>query len=512
MRRVSWTISYLLLTATVAWVTDESIAQEPPETKVTLNGRVVDAAGKSVSGVVVRSEAHRLVEETTTDSMGNFSFSVYPSHLNDIVLLADDRVGNRMAMVPAQAEEPFHANKPVTIQLEACRTLMVHLLDAEGNPAAEAQVGGIDINPRRMIYMATTDQSGKAQLRWPVSYPPHLLYAFKPRVGFDYRVAQPPNESPASWFEKSKVSLKLAPARTVELRLVERDGSPISGVNVTSWLLAKTDEPYPFNLSLTPDFYHSESDANGVVRFEGVPLWDVRPVRFSLQVDPEVYVQKNVAYDVSTSPDEPLEVVLDRLVDVRGRIVLSDGKPATDLNVYAQGASYDTDDPRGHTMTNSQGEFTLRLPPNTVYTLAASNETYATAPLGEVVVFPDRPVRDLEMQAVPAARIFGVVFGGEDHSPLPRQRVSLILNSTQPKALTTYGIPKPDQAERRTYSNSFAWRQMTDAEGKYEFFVGPGKYLLMESSRNEIEQFTVNGESAMEFHLMHNPSKTSPRR
>ncbi len=94
---------------------------------------------------------------------------------------------------------------------------------------------------------------------------------------------------------------------------------------------------------------------------------------------------------------------------------------------------------------------------------------------------------------------------GTDDSPLRDRRV--LLNQLG-RDLNQVGqdveAQEPDSANRYV-SSRYSRVTTTDGDGRYEFFVGPGKYVINGSTQAEAHEFTIHDESERTFDFVATP-------
>lgn len=509
MRRVSLlSLGILLTVSIVAFAADEP-NKDPP--KVSLHGEVVDADGKPVADAHVTTLTHIPAgpSEATTDAEGKFTLAVYESQLQYLPLLVEDATGNWMALHKPDYQNPPNPGDSVKVSLEPSRMVTLKVTDANGKPSPETTVGGMAMN--FIAYEAITNEQGEATLRWPVSSPPEELFACKEDVGFDYRVVSTKRDAAhvAPWFDEPVITLQLAPSQTIRLRLVDRQGDPIPGVLVYNWLLRKPGEPDSFNLSMTPGFYRTTSNDDGIVAFPGTPTWNEHP--FTLWPSSPNHIRTRITYDAQQYADRPMDVVLDKYETISGQVVDGDGTPVAGISVFGYGSGGTMDRLSGSDQTDDNGKFVMKVPPNAVYALVATDKQrrLASKAVSDIVVKPNEPAEGVKIVVSPATRVYGKVITEGDNSPIQRATVWLNLKGLPTPNPRTIDIPLPGdfphiQAPRVVFINR------TDEKGDFEFFVAPGNYSIVGPSQTNHQQFEVIDEEELKFTLMKEMPKSGP--
>jgi len=507
----SLSLSVLLLTASLVWAAEQNEDKKKDPPKVSLHGEVVDAEGQPVAGAKVTCLTHlpNGKSDATTDADGKFTLAVYEAQLQYLPLLVDDAAGDRMGIYKPDYQNPPKPGDSVRVSLEPSRTVTLQVTDADGKPSAETQVGGMAMN--FVAYKGITNKQGEATLRWPVSFPPDELFAFKEDIGFDYRVVSTSRDAAhvAPWFEEPTITLQLAPSQTIRLRLVDRDGQPIPGVQVYNWLLRKPGEPDSFNLSMTPEYYRSTSNDNGVVSFPGTPTWNVHP--FILWPSSPDYIRLRITYDTEQHPDGQMEVVLDKYETISGQVVDGDGKPVGGINVSGYGSGGASDPLSGSGKTDDEGKFTMKVPPNAVYALVASDaeRRLASKVVSDIVVKPKEPASGVKITVGPATRVYGKVVSNQDATPVPDAYVQVYASDLKAPDLEALGIPKSDDS-RWVSPPPVRWYTRTSEDGTYEVFVGPGGYNVESTGTPTRHSFTVTDQEEHEFNFVKEIPRSGP--
>jgi hypothetical protein len=475
--------------------------------RVAISGRVVDEQSRGVRDVAVRGVAYTDVTEATTSIDGRFVLNVIQERVNQLAIIAEDPQGDRLGTYKTKPDDPGNAETSIKIQLAACRRLPVQVLDAKGKPAAGVRVGAL-------IYYAPlvstlTDADGNGVLKLPTDAEVQTLYATKPGEGFDYRVVKTPRDEAhkAEWLSKPPVRFQLADSQTVQIRLTDANNSPIAGTEVYLWLLNKPGEPDSFNVGYTPTEFRVATNEVGVAEFRGVPNWKVHPLTFWPSNDG--YVRDRIEFDPQKSPDGRLTVKLNLLVPVTGRVRFADGRPAPGIHVDVAGAGYQPDGFHEIVTTDDDGKFSVRVPPDLLYMFAIRDEQWAAPAADGLIVRPNESVGALEFELRRATRVHGQVTVGSDEKPVAGQQMMLRHDGRDLHNLADVGLPNPGGNNRWVQPHIVHW-VTTDKEGRYEFFSGPGKFVLSGPSQVKAEQFEVVDESELLFNFTAPRAETGP--
>jgi thiol-disulfide isomerase/thioredoxin len=131
----------------------------------TVAGRVVDEAGRPLTGVTLRArdaDSRNAAHEFTTDFEGRFELRNWDATR---VLVSAERVGYQgtTVTVPAGVDAP-----PATIMLKPARPFRLRVLDGDGKPVADAVITA-DPNPGPQIFSWRTKTDAEGRAVWPTA-------------------------------------------------------------------------------------------------------------------------------------------------------------------------------------------------------------------------------------------------------------------------------------------------------------------------------------------------------
>ncbi len=166
------------------------------------------------------------------------------------------------------------------------------------------------------------------------------------------------------------------------------------------------------------------------------------------------------------------------------------GRPSPGVLLQAEGEGDDYY--RGRARTDERGRFEFHVNPGQVYLIAVIHARWAAVPRADLSVRPDTPVERIDLQLLPSATwLHGQLTVGPEKKPWADQTVTLIVRG-------------PDQESQGPSIPRWA---TTDAEGKYSFTIGPGKYTLWVDSDQRVEKkFTVTDQKELVYDF-HAPRK-----
>ena len=458
-----------------------------------VNGVVVDRDGKPVAGALVRALSPANDNQIAqSDSQGRFQLGVNRAAVDGLSFVARTADGRQQAFSRfAGGVAPGMPLPSLRLTMRPARSIEIVVLDREGKPVPDAVVGVV------AEYMGLdrgrTDPQGKVTLRVPVEAPLKNIYALKSGVGLDY-LSLPDAERATTGDLPQPLDLsrpqflKLDGARTVKIKLIDPEGRPIQGVRVAPWYFHKPkwEGSDDLNISSVEDF-QTKSDSAGVAVFDWIPFWDKEPTWF-WPSDRDRWTGDRITVNLSQVFSETT-VQLQRRVPVRGEVRHSDGRPAAGVLIQADGDGRPVNHFRGRVVTDEQGRYEIRVDPDKVYLVAVIDPRWGAAARGGIAVRRDEPVEGIDFQLLASAtRLHGQVTLGPEKKPWANRTVTLLV-------------------EGPGWSPSIPRWATTDAEGKYAFTIGPGKYTIWSDDAGFEQKLTVTDQKDLvyDFHARRSP-------
>lgn len=475
--------------------------EDEPAKPARVTGVVVDQNDEPVAGVTVRARDWNFDAHTQTDAEGQFEFDVPPAQRSRLMFMATDDDENLVAFhQPAPSSESQPPTEPVRLVLEPARAVELIAVDADGAAVSEAlAVVSSNYFP---IASAETDAAGKAVLRVPREATLMHVYVMKPDVGFDYFLyrrpdapATDPYQLPPDHAEPLRFTLN--GTVTAKVRVVDKNGQPLAGVTVYPWLFDKPKKGNDINLSGDKRMKLTTGE-DGMAVFRFFPADCTRRVTIWTHLDG--YIATERTHFDPQKPDEPLVATLLPLVRVAGRVLQADGSPAVGVEVMVNGDGYGVDNFRETVGTNAEGKFEARVYPDMYYQFVAGNQLWVS-PAVNCVVLGQSP-EEVELVLQPAVRVFGQVTAGADHTPQADQYVSLY----QEENVSYYDLPAGQKIPNPTGSRlavapRTVWSMQTVADGRFEFFVGPGKFYIFGPRNIDAVHFEITDQREHEVEL-----------
>ncbi len=390
----------------------------------------------------------------------------------------------------------------VEIKLETTRQAAVKVVDGDGKPVSGARVA-IQLGYPITIPEMATDESGRVELRLPESERIEAAIAWKAGVGLDFRLyrvsryqradvnAKPPE------FPPEGETLTLDGTSPLTVRVVDDDGKPVSGVRLYPWLLRKDRMSDSLNLSCFSESFSQHSDEKGETTFAWMPSWQQTP----LTVWPTApgFSRLRGDYDPQTGSGR-LEMQLDRLVPIRGRVVDADGKPRGDVTIEARGAGYAMDSGSASTLTDQDGRYELLVPPDQIYLVIVRDDQWAASPHDGFAVRKNEPIEQKDFVLRKATRVFGTLTDEKSGKPLPDQRVIIYQYGQDLHSMQGVTLPNPENSRSYVRPTQFH-NATTDEQGRFEFALGDGEFDIRPPRQEKADKFTINGQPDLELQV-----------
>jgi beta-lactamase regulating signal transducer with metallopeptidase domain/uncharacterized GH25 family protein len=431
-----------------------------------IDGVVLDEDGRPVAGAVVRAVLRDSDPGAVTALDGAFRLPIrgFVRLQEDLVAEADG--GARQGV--GRFEEPRDVSRPaekVKIVMKPARIVTVRVKDASGAAVSGATVAAVSFDYQGQ---GTTGADGSATLRVAADAKIHWIVGLKIGVGFDYfenYKSRPFNDTP---LPPAEVTLTLDGARTVRVKAVDTAGKPVPGVVFAPWYIGRPRKMDQANIGGSAAV-RATTDAAGVAVFDWLPKYVEPGVPFLSWPGAVYSCPKSPVYE----PGGPSELTATLLRDTRlsGVVRMPDGKPAARILIQAEGRGATNHPGRLYARTGDDGTYTLDVPSEQSYIVSVYDATWAARARTGVVVREGKPQGSLDFTLGTGTLLRGRITEGPGHTPVARKFVALIQEGEPlPKELQgPHGEGPPESLVRSA---------KTDAEGRYQFRVGPGTFKL----------------------------------
>ncbi len=376
---------------------------------------------------------------------------------------------------------------------ESVRTITGTVRDAEQRPMENAAV--YCWNEAGIIGRAASDAEGCFTLNHPADQPLQYVFAVKSGCGLDYvftdetpgmveRREYGEMGNPAARKQTDgPFSLILDPSRTVKIRMLDPEGSPLEGIRVSP-LMEKAEvwfddwfyrfqKPDAKNMLLFPPGEPVAelvkiTGPDGWVEFDCYPEWGCdRHVRFAAAdtSSPPRFLPKEMHYRPRTQRPKVIDevfLVLERAVPVSGTIRLPDGTPVAGCEITKSfrsrlGVAAAADE---------QGRFVFYLPPNVSFNMNLNTKPvrgeFWTLPEMHELKTGEAGIADLDLTLKKGGRVHGRATAGKNKEPIEGE-------------FMVYWIMKIEDAAH--VRNSTFYCGKID-KGLFERVLPPGKYSI----------------------------------
>ena len=453
------------------------VVPEDPEAEITgivLENRrpVADAVVQgSYMGWSGRGWGEYVTEEAVTDKSGRFSIRMPRRRLSGIEFIARSADSRRMGRLdigissdPENAYDRYRNADPARMQdlelwLSPAGSQTLQVVDGDGKPVPGAEVG---------IYLGhwqfakrTTGRSGTAELWLPRAASNADLIAWKPGLGLDS----------ARWksdAENRRVKLTLRKAPDVFVQVQDAlTNQPVSGVPISTTIPKKPGTRgsyaglhYGFGITAL-------TNPQGRAKIDWLPAWSAEETAIIWGRHPQ-YTMEGEPPRITVGPNrQSVTIQLNPMVRLRGRVLDQNGKPAAGIVVEAAHVAQRF---RDRTVTDRNGHYNLRVPPNLKCIVVVVDDKWGAEPVTEFTVEkPGGSAKVSDIRLAPAKRVHGKLTA-DDKTPIAGELIWL----------HTYGPPKePKQGRGRWFDHEDPHATLTtwtDKNGEYEFHIGPAVF------------------------------------
>ena len=389
----------------------------------------------------------------------------------------------------------------IEIQLAKARSVRLKVIDKSGTPVADAHAT-LELPYPGVSQPVTTDKDGMAEIVISANERIQSVVAWKDNAGLDYRLYSLSREQRADAITKAPEfpasgveTLTLEGAAPVSVKVVDDDGQPLADVGVYPWLLKKDSENDQLNLSMYNREFHQMTNSDGTTIFAWLPSWQTGMIQFWPNVTE--YGRERGSYTPATDKGR-LEIVLKKLVPLRGRVRNADGTPASGIRISAFGAGYTSDEAHENGFTDSSGEYEILVPPDQIYLVVASGKAVAAAAQTGFAVFKGKPAEGKDFTLRPATRIYGTLVDEDTREPVPNATVFVYQYGQDLHSMN--GVVLPNLENSRTYVQPLTtYSTQTKGQGQFELFVGDGNFDIRPPRQEKVEKFEISGEAEREF-------------
>jgi hypothetical protein len=402
-------------------------------------------------------------------------------------LIAEADAGARMGLDNSFAQRlAYRIKEGVRIVLKPSRPVIVRVRTADGQP-----VPGATVEAAEMLFRtdATAGPDGTATLRIPANAHVDWVVGFQPRIGFDYFENYQKKALNKAGPLPDMVMLTLDGAQSVRVKAVDSNGQPVPGIVIKPRRLYGIGKKDGVSAGWCATM-KAMTDRQGIASFDWLPKGLGRTT-FTINPQGHYSCPDSPVYDPPGPADLTAHVL--RATPLRGTVRLPDGRPARQILVKASG--WGDRGPQGNfaARTSDDGRYVLDVPPERAYIVAVVDDTWAARSLMNVALREGHAQNELDFTLIKGTLLHGRVTEGPDHRVSPGALV----------AVTEQGglLPKDYRGVRGTKGELRRALTTTDANGRYQFRVGPGSFTVegMNSQYQGIETVAVDVKNESEL-------------
>lgn len=487
------------------------VVREAPDGFKVFRGRVVDESNAGVEGANVYLEGrNQKIPSAISGRDGWFEMFIplQPDVRRDMVFVrAEHSTTKRIGIYSFQIEDdeifllpprprgmPLN---PVTVRLLKTQLQSVRVIDKQGIPIENAFVG---LSNGTIIVSATrTDRDGLALL--PVTSDltrgTGKVFALTESHGLEFQTYDPDSNTPIELvldvskpFTMRFLCPKLPkPEDEIRSDLAESEESfptePLVNVPILPWGLRGGDAHgfycEPFLCSQLCEPLCPRTDEAGNLTISWMPKWASTAMMDYCVADQHFWSQRLMNKTVETN-----EVIIDRLVEMKGKVIGADQKPAAGVSVTLQGHSllqYHFPSFERVRMTDDAGLFSFLAPTRHHYMVHAEipghfSTAFETNLLagGQLDFYSLFEATRIELSFSGTNQIRGCVTSGNDRTPLRNRTLMTITRRADPNNKSLFDEP-------RVYSRSnFAYRVgtavHTDENGCFSLLAADGSWVI----------------------------------
>jgi beta-lactamase regulating signal transducer with metallopeptidase domain len=449
-----------------------------------VEGTVVDERGQPVAGAIVRAVPEDVVvNEPKTGPDGRFILPLEGRRLYIWGVVAETEGAAGIGLVRFEDGRGLSESDPVRVMLKASRAVTVRVNDAAGSAVAGAAVEAIESSFRTH---ATTGPAGTATLRVAADAKVTLVIGLKGGFGFDY--FENYSTFPAADYPPlpANVTLILDGAETVRVNAVDSARQPVSGVEIGLGPFSKIGKVSYVNVGPNAAA-RATTDREGFASFDWLPKTAKDALRFHV-ANYQNYSSRDLLYYQRGGPTQLTARVL-RDTRLSGTVRFPDGLPAGGVLIEAEGGTRSGRRIQVAARTQADGSYVLDAPSESAYIVAFVDKTWAAPSISNVIVREGRPQGGLDLTLTKGTLLHGQLTEPPDHRPVAGATVYL----------SEEGGPLPRElrgSELRTTQIDRV--SNADANGRYQFRIGPGRFSLRSPNAGGTEPLSVEVKSEAE--------------
>ena len=515
-------------------------SNEVPDGFSAFRGRVIDESNAGVEGANVYLEGrNQTVPSAVSGGNGWFEMFVptHPDVRRELVFIrAEHPPTKRLGIYPVQMADdeifllPMRPrNKPmspVVVRLLETRLQLVHVVDHTGKAIENAFVG---LSSGTMVISATrTNQSGVAQL--PVfsdsSQGTGKVFALTESHGLEFREYAPDADTPVELvLDVSRPFTRLfrCPSLPYGVRQIQPDSfaseesfstEPVANIPILPRGLQGRDAQWfnceAFLCSQLCEPLCPRTDESGNLTISWMPKWASAAGINYCVADKNFWWQEQRIFESVETGD----VIIDRLVEMKGKVIGADRKPASGASVTLKGHSllpHHFDPLELIRMIDDSGEFSFLAPTRYRYMVHAEMPgQFSTAFEIDLRAGTQNDFISLfEAQRIRLSfsgtnQIRGCVTSGKNRTPLPNRTVTILRRSD---SNNRWQFREPRVYSGSNFENQIATNVQTDENGCFSIQAADGSWVIEDLFGEGFFRFAASDGFAIERDF-HSSSKT----
>lgn len=504
------------------------IDEKSPESSVDDNvyrfrHRVVDVSGAPVSAAVVTISSRSFTVEPATTNADGWCELAVPSGSEftpaSFTLRAVSKDGEQIAIQKGELKDKrlLYTGRGMLMPTWLQK---VQVIDSQENPIVDAVVG--TVMAEDILDVSKTDATGIALVRRLPG--DGRVFALKDGAGFDFTNLKLMDTKTG---ENESVTLTLNGARPIAFRVVTPTGfsrsksntlfsdfglseeeekkyieklEPLEGVGVLPEWISRSDGSFNTSMFLDSPLMEDfcpKTNSMGEATIRWMP-------KSTSMMWPFGFAGKGLCSNERTieadDVDEIHQVVVDRLVEIQGRVVDGNGKPVAGSVVRVSGKNWDlqkhlsynehgvsSDSYNVSLISEADGRFSMFVPPrqDLLFLVEGPGQVSHTQVRA---IFPLKSPLNVELSFGGRNQISGLLTSGTDRTPLADRLIDLTYVSSGEQ------FSEFIDAEHRNWGLAIPTQVRTDKHGRYSLQVGDGEWRLKDPfKKREENSITVKG-------------------
>lgn len=266
----------------------------------------------------------------------------------------------------------------------------------------------------------------------------------------------------------------------MRVHLVDERRRPLPGVRIQAAHLHRPGRGGAATFFDVEEFIVA-ADQTRIAEFDAIPAEALPPLVFGSGTS-GYFVYEQATFDPA-EPVTDLTVVATRLPVLRVQVTYPDGRPALGARVhyterrYGRNRSFSM----GEHLYHSAGEMDVTTFEGDSYCVVSATSDRFVSAMEARVARMGEPLRPVHLVLQPGARVHGTLTVGKNRRPAANESVTLIErdDANYSKLPEDERLPRTlTRAELAHPAIDIPWYATTDADGRFEFYAAPGRYVI----------------------------------